>query len=228
MLRVEYMTREYGRRLALSGKALIVSRVSIGEDADLVAQTHFHRLEMPSASGPRSVKIAILGAHNRSIVIPFEHHAVKDRALEHLQQARFDFKDEQDVKLNVAQLSEEMGETTNFVLGSKPLKTLGRLDDALRPFFTNVGKVLTKDIIEYPLHGTLSTTKVIISHAACPEWLQKTTATRDGPRDQQLRLEWVATCKFCSQIGRSDALRTRPGTSNSVTDMNTPNLKVKS
>ncbi len=175
------MTREYGRRLALSGKALIVSRVLTGEDADLVAQTHFHRLEKPSANGPRSVKIAILGAHNRSIVIPFEHHAVKDRALEHLQQARFDLKDEQDVKLDVAQLSEEMGETTDFILGSKPLKTLGRLDDALRPFFTNLGNVLTKDIIEYPLHGTMSTTKVIISHAACPEWLQKNNGDEGWP-----------------------------------------------
>ena len=222
------MTRDYGRRLALSGKALIVSRVLIGEDADLVAQTHFHRLEMRSANGPRSVKIAILGAHNRSIVVPFEHSAVKDRALEHLQQARFDFKDEQDVKLNVAQLTEEMSETTNFVLGSRPLKTLGRLDDALRLFFTNLGNVLAKDIAEYRLHGTMSTTKVIISHAACPEWLQKTTATRNGPRDQQLRLEWVATCRFCSQLGRSDALQTRPGTSKSITDMKAPDRKVRS
>ena len=37
----------------------------------------------------------------------------------------------------------------------------------------------------------------MVYHSACPEWLQKATVTSVGPRDQQIRLEWPATCIFC-------------------------------
>lgn len=136
ILQAQYMTREYGKRLASSGMALIVSRLSIKEDADSTTRTHFHQLEGRPNRGPRTAKFEILGAYNRSIVIPVEDGSIKERVLAHLQQARFNFVEEQNVGLDVIQLSEDRVKTTNFVLGSVPLKSLGRLNDALRLFFT--------------------------------------------------------------------------------------------
>lgn len=208
-LRAHYMTGDFERRLVSSGMALIVSRVSIEDQADSVTQMHFHQLEQVPANASRSTKLEILGAHNRSIVIPFADDIVKDRALAHIRQARFNFIDEQNVKLDVRQLSEATANKTDFVLGSVPLTSLGRLNDALRPFFANSGHVLNIDVMDCPFRGGRVTTKVIVRDAFCPVWLQKTTVTRDGPRDQQIQVERAATCFYCHQVNKADP--TRPG-----------------
>lgn len=211
ILRVQYLTGDHRRRLASSGRALIVWRASIEQPTHSTPQAHFHESEHGSASGPKSAILRILGARNRSIVISFENDSVKDRALAHIQAARFDFIDERNVKLGVMQLGEGTAGDTSFVLGSGPLRSLGRLNDALRPFFTNLGHVLTKDIVGYPPHFP-TIIKVVVYHSACPEWLQKSTVTRDGPRDQQLEVQRAATCTFCGQNGSADPFGSR-GTS---------------
>lgn len=206
-LRARYMTEQYERSLASSGKALLVSRISIGQRTESMTQMHFHRSECEDANGSRSSGMEILGTRNDSIVIAFENDAVKNSALTHINQATFDLVDEKDVKLDATQLCEETAKRTEFVLGHGPLKSIDRLDNSLRPFFTNKGHVLTNDVRTFAIHGGRATTKVLISHAVCPSWLQKTTVTREGPRDQQIRLERSATCIYCNHIDIRDSTR---------------------
>ena len=211
ILRVQYLAGDHRRRLGSSGIALIVWRASIEQPIHPTPQAHFHQSEHGTASGPRSAILKVLGARNRSIVISFENDPVKARALAHIQAARFDFIDERNVKLGVMQPSEGTAEDTSFVLGSGPLRSSGRLNDALRQFITNLGHVLTKEIMGYPPHFP-TIIKVVVYHSTCPEWLQKSTVTRDGPRDQQIEVQRAATCTFCGQNGSADPVGSR-GTS---------------
>ncbi|KAF6227432.1 hypothetical protein HO133_008876 [Letharia lupina] len=85
---------------------------------------HVHRLGQGPANGPRSTKPEVLGAHNRPIVIPFDNDTVRDMALSHIQQARFHFRDERNVKLDVTRLSEGTATKTSFVLDSRLVEFL--------------------------------------------------------------------------------------------------------
>lgn len=58
-----------------------------------------------------------------------------------------------------------------------------------------------------PSHGVMVRTKIIVRHDVCPAWLQKTTVTSEGPRDQQIEVQKAATCKHCRKRDNADCLR---------------------
>lgn len=124
ILRAQYLSEGSERRLPSSDSALIVSRVSTEEQAESLTQMYLHRLGQGPANGPRSTKLDILGAHNRPIVISFDNDTVRDMALSHIQHARFHFRDEGNVKLDVTRLSEGTATKRSFVLDSRLVEFL--------------------------------------------------------------------------------------------------------
>ena len=92
---------------------LIVSQISVEES---LVPIHLHKLEQALGYGQRSTPFQILGAQLRSLVILFDNDAGRDRTLADIWQARFDFLEEKNVKLEATRLSKDTALNTRFIL----------------------------------------------------------------------------------------------------------------
>ena len=215
VLRAHPLSEAQRANLAASGMAIIVFLPSLEEQAASVMVTHFHILPTEAEHQPTLVKVELIPAFHPAVVLPFDNASVKDRALAQLRHSsRFNFLEEQGVRLNAYTLREGVAQEPTFKLGSVPLKNLVLLDESLRAFFWYKGYIPKRDLITEYIRG-VTKSNVVARNNHCLAWVQKCTVVQDGNGDQKIPAELVETCSVCAPSRSRQQLMVKSDVSNS-------------
>lgn len=204
----QFLGQDYRKNLIQDGNSLLVSLPFETGHALPSKTTHAHLFDHTDQA--RSLRrIQLVMSCYRSIVLAYDSKAHKDLAARQVESLKFQFEDDDPIKLDVQEFSESPASAkATYTLGSGPLYFCD-YQESLQRFFCREGSVPIKDIIRTRRSGILRI-QVLIRYRFCPGFMEKLTALPGGHRDNKIPAEPAASCSVCQHTTDQDQLQSSP------------------
>lgn len=160
-------------------------------------------------------------AYYPSIVLAYASKAHKDLAARQIESLKFQFEDNDPIKLDVQGFSDSPASAqATYALGPGSLYFCD-YRESLQRFFCNEGFVPINDVIKTRRTGVLKT-ELLVRYRFSPGLMEKLTAQVGGHRDNRIPAEPGESCSLCPRTTSQDRIQSSPK------DAHQPNVKPSS
>lgn len=191
----QLLESKYRKKLIQNGNCLIVSLPSETGHTLPAKKTHAH-LVHPTDQAESYRQVRLVMASYPSIFLVYENKAHKDMAARQIMGMKFQFGDDDSVKLEVQDFGDSAASArATYTLGQSSLYFCN-YQESMQRFFCNEGLVPVTDIIRTRKNGVPGT-ELSIQYRFCPAFLEILTARPGGHRDTRIHAEPAESCSVC-------------------------------
>lgn len=170
----QFLERGHRKKLIQNGNCLLVSLSTETGHTLPTDTTHAHLLDRTDQAASLR-RIRLITAGYASIALEFENEAQADLAARQIEGLKFQFEDNDPIKLDVQEFSDiPASANATYTLGSGPLHFCD-YQESLQRFFCKEGFVPIEDVITTRRTGTLKT-EVLIRYRFSPGFMEKFSA----------------------------------------------------